>query len=194
RRAADHPAGALRGGGRGRRRRLPDRPRDQAAGAAARARPLPAVLGDRQLPAVQRAEAAPADRPGRHRQRIHGESVRVLARLHRTAGQLRGRGLVPPRAGHRDRLRCVPVRREPQEERMTAINTWPGKQRRRNRLSRRSTPLTIAMLAALAYFLVPLLWLVVSSTKSTSDLINTFGLWFARAPQLFGNIHDTLTQ
>ena len=77
---------------------------------------------------------------------------------------------------------------------MTAINTWPGKQRRRNRLSRRSTPLTIAMLAALAYFLVPLLWLVVSSTKSTSDLINTFGLWFSHAPQLFGNIHDTLTQ
>jgi len=66
--------------------------------------------------------------------------------------------------------------------------------RRRNRLDRRSTPLTIAMLAALAYFLVPLLWLVVSSTKSTQDLINTFGLWFSHAPQLLGNIHDTLTQ
>src|SRR5205085_11888598 len=66
--------------------------------------------------------------------------------------------------------------------------------RRRKRLDRRSTPLTIAMLAALAYFLVPLLWLVVSSTKSTQDLINTFGLWFSHAPQLLGNIHDTLTQ
>ncbi|MBP2326648.1 multiple sugar transport system permease protein [Kibdelosporangium banguiense] len=58
---------------------------------------------------------------------------------------------------------------------------------------RRSTPLTIAMLAALAYFLLPLLWLVVASTKSTQDLFTTFGLWFSRAPQLLTNAQDTLT-
>ncbi len=58
---------------------------------------------------------------------------------------------------------------------------------------RRSTPLTIAMLAALAYFLLPLFWLVVASTKSTEDLFTTFGLWFSDSPRLFTNIYGTLT-
>jgi multiple sugar transport system permease protein len=59
-------------------------------------------------------------------------------------------------------------------------------------VDRRSTPLTIAMLAVLAYFLLPLCWLVVASTKSTQDLFTTFGLWFSRAPQLWTNIRATL--
>ncbi|MFI1506999.1 carbohydrate ABC transporter permease [Streptomyces sp. NPDC020597] len=59
---------------------------------------------------------------------------------------------------------------------------------------RRSTPLTIAMLAALAYFLLPLLWLLIASTKSTQDLFTTFGLWFSHAPQLLTNLGDTFTQ
>jgi multiple sugar transport system permease protein len=58
---------------------------------------------------------------------------------------------------------------------------------------RRSAPLTIAMFAALAYFLVPLFWLLVSSTKSTQDLFTTFGLWFSHSPRLFANIRETLT-
>ena len=58
---------------------------------------------------------------------------------------------------------------------------------------RRSTLLTVVMLAVLAYFLIPLFWLAVSSTKSTEDLFNTFGLWFSHAPQLLGNIRATLT-
>jgi len=65
--------------------------------------------------------------------------------------------------------------------------------RRRSPARRRSTPLTIAMLAALAYFLLPLFWLAVASTKSTQDLFSTFGLWFSRAPQLLSNIRATLT-
>jgi multiple sugar transport system permease protein len=65
--------------------------------------------------------------------------------------------------------------------------------RRRSRARRRSTPLTIAMLAALAYFLLPLFWLAVASTKSSQDLFNTFGLWFSHAPQLWTNISQTLT-
>jgi multiple sugar transport system permease protein len=60
-------------------------------------------------------------------------------------------------------------------------------------VQRRSAPLTIAMLAALAYFLLPLFWLVVASTKSTQDLFTTFGLWFSRAPQLLANIQATFT-
>ncbi|MBE8474951.1 carbohydrate ABC transporter permease [Streptomyces justiciae] len=66
--------------------------------------------------------------------------------------------------------------------------------RRARRRSRRSTPLTIAMLAALAYFLLPLFWLLIASTKSTQDLFNSFGLWFSHAPQLLTNIKETFTQ
>jgi multiple sugar transport system permease protein len=62
---------------------------------------------------------------------------------------------------------------------------------RRSPVKRRSTPLTIAMLAALAYFLLPLFWLVVASTKSTQDLFTTFGLWFSGAPRLAANIGAT---
>ncbi|MBP5941347.1 carbohydrate ABC transporter permease [Streptomyces sp. LBUM 1476] len=50
------------------------------------------------------------------------------------------------------------------------------------------------MLAALAYFLLPLLWLLIASTKSAHDLIDSFGLWFSDAPQLLTNIKDTFTQ
>ncbi|MGI5193171.1 carbohydrate ABC transporter permease [Streptomyces sp. CA-288835] len=66
--------------------------------------------------------------------------------------------------------------------------------RRQSAAPRRSTPLTIAMLAALAYFLLPLFWLLVASTKSTQDLFDSFGLWFSRAPQLLDNISHTFTQ
>ncbi|WP_181807458.1 carbohydrate ABC transporter permease [Streptomyces shenzhenensis] len=66
--------------------------------------------------------------------------------------------------------------------------------RARRHRARRSTPLTIAMLAALAYFLLPLCWLLIASTKNTQDLFNSFGLWFSHAPQLLTNVHATLTQ
>ncbi|MET9762015.1 carbohydrate ABC transporter permease [Streptomyces sp. NPDC006372] len=70
----------------------------------------------------------------------------------------------------------------------------PASPKRRGPRARRSTPLTIAMLAALAYFLLPLFWLLVASTKSTQDLFNSFGLWFSDAPQLLTNIKATFTQ
>jgi multiple sugar transport system permease protein len=65
--------------------------------------------------------------------------------------------------------------------------------RKRSAARRRSTPLTIAMFAALAYFLLPLLWLLVSSTKNTQDLFTTFGLWFSHSPQLLTNVGATVT-
>ena len=64
---------------------------------------------------------------------------------------------------------------------------------RRSSIRRRSTPLTIGMLAVLVYFLLPLFWLVVASTKSTQDLFTTFGLWFSHAPQPLTNVRATLT-
>ena len=72
--------------------------------------------------------------------------------------------------------------------------TARGEQRERPARRRRSTPLTIAMLAALAYFLLPLFWLLIAATKNTQDLINSFGLWFSRTPQLLTNIRATFTQ
>ncbi|MFI5967594.1 carbohydrate ABC transporter permease [Streptomyces asoensis] len=65
---------------------------------------------------------------------------------------------------------------------------------RRRRGAGRSTPLTIAMLAVLAYFLLPLFWLLIASTKSTQDLFNSFGLWFSHAPQFLTNVRQTFTQ
>jgi multiple sugar transport system permease protein len=58
---------------------------------------------------------------------------------------------------------------------------------------RRSGLLTLGMLALLLYFLLPLFWLVVSATKTTSDLFSTFGLWFSGDFSLLRNVHDTFT-
>jgi multiple sugar transport system permease protein len=46
------------------------------------------------------------------------------------------------------------------------------------------------MLAFFAYFLLPLFWLFVASTKATGDLFSSFGLWFAGDFHLWQNIRD----
>jgi multiple sugar transport system permease protein len=58
---------------------------------------------------------------------------------------------------------------------------------------RASTPLTAVMVLMLAYTLLPLLWLLVSSTKDSGSLFDSFGLWFGHGFHFFGNIHDVLT-
>ena len=68
----------------------------------------------------------------------------------------------------------------------------PRTSRRRPVGSQRSNVLTIALLACAAYFLLPLAWLVIASTKSNSDLFSTFGLWFAHF-NLVGNLRDVFT-
>jgi multiple sugar transport system permease protein len=52
--------------------------------------------------------------------------------------------------------------------------------------------LTVFVLICVGYFLLPLFWLVVASTKSNADLFSTFGLWFANF-NLFDNIKSVLT-
>jgi multiple sugar transport system permease protein len=52
---------------------------------------------------------------------------------------------------------------------------------------------TLFMLAFLIYFLMPLFWLFISSTKSLSDLFDSFGLWF-RGFHLSQNISDTFSK
>jgi multiple sugar transport system permease protein len=44
------------------------------------------------------------------------------------------------------------------------------------------------MLVFLGYFLVPLAWIVISSTKTTPDLFSSFGLWFGSSFELFHNV------
>ncbi|MEU4191749.1 carbohydrate ABC transporter permease [Kribbella sp. NPDC026611] len=58
---------------------------------------------------------------------------------------------------------------------------------------RRSNVLTMAMVALLIYFLLPLFWLFVASTKNIGDLFSSFGLWFSGDFALLSNIRDTVT-
>lgn len=57
----------------------------------------------------------------------------------------------------------------------------------------RSTLLTVLVWICVAYFLLPLLWLVISSTKDNSDLFTTFGYWFGNGFNLFRNLGDLST-
>lgn len=58
---------------------------------------------------------------------------------------------------------------------------------------RRSPLLTGLMLLYLVYTLVPLVWLLLSATKTQADLLDSPGLWFGDHFALFANIKDTLT-
>jgi multiple sugar transport system permease protein len=65
----------------------------------------------------------------------------------------------------------------------------PGRNPARQRTS---WLLTIFILICVGYFLLPLFWLVIASTKSNADLFSSFGLWFANF-NLFENIKNVLT-
>lgn len=58
---------------------------------------------------------------------------------------------------------------------------------------RRSPVLTVLTGLVLIYSLVPLVWLVINSTKSQPDLLSSFGLWFGGSFNLITNVGDTLT-
>ncbi|MFJ2744884.1 carbohydrate ABC transporter permease [Streptomyces sp. NPDC087440] len=57
---------------------------------------------------------------------------------------------------------------------------------------RPSIPLTLVTGLVLVYSLLPLVWLLINSTKDQRDLLDTFGLWFGRGFHLFDNISRTL--
>lgn len=57
-----------------------------------------------------------------------------------------------------------------------------------NPQNRRSNLLTIVVWTGVLYFLFPLVWLFIASTKDNTDLFSTFGLWFGREFALFDNI------
>jgi multiple sugar transport system permease protein len=71
---------------------------------------------------------------------------------------------------------------------------WAEPRTRSSRRRGRSGPApTLFMLAFLAYFLLPLFWLVVAATKSNSGLFDSFGLWFADEFNLFDNLSDVFS-
>ncbi|GAA1581565.1 MULTISPECIES: carbohydrate ABC transporter permease [Kribbella] len=59
--------------------------------------------------------------------------------------------------------------------------------------TKRSKVLTGVMVLYLLYTIVPLLWLLLSATKTQDDLLSTPGLWFGKSFAFFANIKDTLT-
>lgn len=61
----------------------------------------------------------------------------------------------------------------------TAPPDLDSQAKRRPAKKRTSWLLTVVCLMLAAYFLLPLFWLVVASTKSNDDLFSSFGLWFA---------------
>ncbi|MGP4110738.1 carbohydrate ABC transporter permease [Streptomyces sp. 4N509B] len=87
-----------------------------------------------------------------------------------------------PRGGRRSTAPRLRTPRRPRHPRHHTVNR-----------PRRSVPLTLVTGLVLLYTLVPLLWLLVNSTKTQSSLLNSFGLWFSGDFALFSNIADTLT-
>lgn len=82
---------------------------------------------------------------------------------------------------------------EPTSTRQKRSRRSAGPAARSGPRKRRSNLLTLAMLAFLVYFVLPLFWLFVASTKTTANLFSSFGLWFSDDFSLFTNIKDTLT-
>jgi multiple sugar transport system permease protein len=76
----------------------------------------------------------------------------------------------------------------------TAAGKREGRSKRRLRPGQeRNNILTVALLACTLYFLLPLVWLIISSTKTTSDLFDTFGFAFSGHFNLFTNIGAVFT-
>lgn len=62
------------------------------------------------------------------------------------------------------------------------------------RRQRRGTVLpTLFMAVCFVYFVLPLLWLVISSTKTNGSLFSSFGYWFAQPFNLVGNIRGVFS-
>ena len=58
---------------------------------------------------------------------------------------------------------------------------------------RRSVLLTVLTAVMVVYSLLPLVWLLINSSKTQGDLFSTFGLWFGDSFALFDNIGRALT-
>lgn len=69
-----------------------------------------------------------------------------------------------------------------------------GRTGSRRRRSAGGVAANIPMVLLLCYFFLPLFWLVVSATKTNSQLFSSFGLWFAHGFSLPANLRAVFTQ
>ncbi|MAM53928.1 MAG: sugar ABC transporter permease [Microbacterium sp.] len=77
---------------------------------------------------------------------------------------------------------------------VTGRSAERGRTRRRfDPKHRRSLVLTIVLWLCVAYFVLPLWWLLVSVTKDNADLFTTFGLWFGGDFNLWNNLQTLFT-
>lgn len=60
-------------------------------------------------------------------------------------------------------------------------------------MTKKSNFLTLIMIIVATYFVVPLLWVITASTKNTTDINSTFGLWFGKTWHLWENVRLVLT-
>lgn len=74
------------------------------------------------------------------------------------------------------------------------VETVTARKRPKHYSLRKSSVLSVIMWALAAYFLLPIVWLMIASTKDNGDLFTTFGLWFGRAMNLPANLVDVFTQ
>ena len=59
--------------------------------------------------------------------------------------------------------------------------------------NKKSNVLSVVMLGVAAYFVIPILWLFVSTTKSVTGLYNSFGLWFSKENLFWFNVKNVFT-
>ncbi len=75
---------------------------------------------------------------------------------------------------------------------MTPLTTTPRRARSRALAPRPTGKYLVLMfmVVSLCYFMTPLVWLLISSTKSNADLFSTFGFWFSPRFNLLQNLSD----
>ena len=123
----------------------------------------------------------------RDRHCLDPQPVRLQHRLRQPGRQLRRGPRVPARHRDHDRLLHRPADHPTEGASLMTVITagldqiteqleTPG---RRHGRKPTSWLLTVFVLICVGYFLLPLFWLVVASTKSNADLFSSFGLWFA---------------
>jgi multiple sugar transport system permease protein len=78
-------------------------------------------------------------------------------------------------------------------EAATTTRERTGGASRRRRPARRNNLLTVVMWICALYFVLPLVWLLLSSTKDNASLFSSFGFWFGRDFNLFQNIGTLFT-
>ena len=71
---------------------------------------------------------------------------------------------------------------------MATRSLYPGAHKFRRDLNK--ALILVLLIVFLGYFLIPLIWLLISSTKTNAGLFNTFGFWFGKNMNFFQNLKD----